>query len=276
MGGSSTTTPTAVLAAAAGRTRALASAPGRTRRRPALLAVCLAGVVSWSACSDSASSSDGTLSTAVSSTVALEPRPVPTVPPSTIAGQTGTTAPGVVNASPTIVPEPPAPADPNGPATTPAPPTTELVGDPQPIPATTKPPPPPTVAPPPPACDRLAVFDVAGAVTSATGTAASAESVSDSTCRYTAGPVVVEVYFVTQAAVRDDWFQRTGVEPVGEVSGDAVGLRSFQPPPGSGSAGDGYTIATIGGRDGVIVAVRGTGDGRFVAGQVAVFANQAA
>lgn len=237
-------------------------------------AVLLAAAMLWSGCSGSASSSDGSAAlVAVSSTVALEPRPVPTVPPSTVAGQTGTTVPGVVNASPTIVPEP---ASPDDPASSIAPPTTELVGDPQPIPATTKPPPPPTVVPPPPACDRLAEFDVAGAVTSATGSAASAELASDDVCRYTAGPVVVEVYFVTQAAVRDDWFRRSGVEPVGEVSGDAVGLRSYQPPPGAGAAGAGYTIAALGGRDGVVVAVRGTDDGRFVAGQAAVFAIQAA
>lgn len=231
----------------------------------------------FGACSGSASSSAGTASTssavAVSSTVALEPRPVPTVPPSTILGQTGTTAPGVVNASPTIVPEPPAPEDPNAPDTTQAPPTTELVGDPQPSPGTTRPPPPPTVAPPPPACDRLAVFDIVKIVSEATGTTAAADTLSDNACRYTAGPVVVEVYFVTQASIRNDWYTREGVEPVGEVSGDAVGLRSFLPV--SGSSGAGYTIASVGGRQGVVVAVRGTDDGRFVAGQVAVFANQA-
>ena len=213
-------------------------------------------------------------SVAVSSTVALESRPVPTVPPSTIQGQVGTTLPGVVNASPTIVPPPPDPVDPDAPASSQAPPSTELVGDPQPNPDTTSAPPPPTVEPPPSACERLEAFDIVSVVTDATGSAASAASVSNTVCRYTAGSVVVEVHFVARSTVTDDWYKRSGVEPVGEVGGDAVGFSSFMAPGEASAAG--YTIALAGGNQGVIVAVRGTGDGRFVAGQVAIFANQAA
>ena len=210
----------------------------------------------------------------VSTTVASESRPVPTVPPPTIAGQSGATLPGVVNASPTIVPEPPPPADPGSPATTQPPPTTELVGDPQPNPNTTLPPPPPTVEAPDPTCDLLVPFDVSGIVAEAGGSATTTEPVSVSVCRFTSGSIVAEVHFVEESMVIEDWYTRSGIEPVGEVSGDAVGFGSFDPP--GGSTTEGYTIALVGGRQGVIVAVRGTGDARFVAGQVAIFANQAA
>lgn len=220
------------------------------------------------------SAPDSPVTVAVSSTVALESRPVPTVPPSTIQGQVGTTVPGVVNASPTIVPPPPDPVDPDAPASSQAPPSTELVGDPQPNPDTTSPPPPPTAEPPPSACDRLDEFGMVDVVSDATGVTASAEFVSDTVCRYTAGSVVAEVHFVARSTVTDDWYKRSGVEPVGEVGGDAVGFGSFMAP--GASLDVGYTIALAGGSQGVIVAVRGTGDGRLVAGQIAIFANQAA
>ncbi len=243
----------------------------------------LAGVVALlGACSgdDGAAADDTAPPTAVSSTVATETRRVPTVPPSTVPGQTDDGTDGrVINASPTIVAADPASGAPIDPQ---VPPTTELLGDPQPLPDTTSPPPPPTVEAPPAACERLRAQGVDGivadAVTDAVGGAvtvdAAAGNTADTVCRYTAGSIVVEVHFVAQAVVRDDWYRRAGVEPVGEVNGEAVGVGSFAPP--GGAAGDGYTIALVGGRDGVIVAVRGTSDARRVAGQVAIFADQAA
>lgn len=199
-------------------------------------------------------------------------RPVPTVPPSTIEGQSGA-EPGVVEVSPTIAP---VPVDPNEPTTSVLPPTTELVGDPQPEPGVTAPPPPPPTTTPgdPDACAQLAAFDLVGSIVSAGGPATTAEPVTDEVCRYTSGAFVTEVHFMSVAEVRDDWFARSGIEPVGEVSGDAVGFSSFIPPGSSG--GDGYTIAVEGGARGVVIAVGGSDDARFVAAQVAIFAGQAA
>lgn len=203
-------------------------------------------------------------------------RSVPTVPASTVAGQTDgaeTSDEGVIEVSPTLEPPAPPPVDPDQPATTPAPPTTELVGDPQPSPDTTQPPPPPTVAPPPDPCDRLADFGVEAVVVDAAGTAVATTS-DDVSCRYEGNGVVVEVYFVPVQDVRDDWYRRDGIEPVGEVGGDAVGLQGFITPDGPG--GDGYTIAIAGGRDGLIVATMAPADARIVGAAVAVLANQAA
>lgn len=157
-------------------------------------------------------------------------------------------------------------------------PSTALVGDPQPTPGTTGFTPPPTVAPPPDACTRLddvgVVQVVADAVAAADLDAVTVVLVDDSTCRLESGAVVVEVGFVSLAEVRDDWYRRSGIEPVGEVGGDAVGFGSFVAP--SGARAEGYTIAIAGGRDGVIVAVTGTPDARSIAADVTVFANQAA
>jgi len=210
-----------------------------------------------------------TASPATTTTVAGQTRPVPTVPPSTIEGQV-VSDDGVVDASPTIAP---VPVDPNAPTTSVVAPTTDLVGDPQPDPTETSAPPPPPPPGEPDACERLSDFDIVGVIAETAGVATSAELVSDDVCRYTAGAFVAEVHFLSIAEVRDDWYQRSGIEPVGEVTSDAVGFGSFVPPGSAGGAG--YTIALEGGSRGVVVAVTGSGDARRVAGQVAIFANQA-
>lgn len=206
-----------------------------------------------------------------------ESRPVPTVPPSTIDGAAGTTTPGVVDAAPTIAPPPPPTVDPDNPATSAAPPTTDVVGDPQPNPDTTaRPttPPPTTLVPGPDACARLDDVGVPDALGDETGASVATEVLGPDVCRLTSASVVAEIHFVPSSTVRDDWFQRDGVEPVAEVGGDAVGLRMFVPPGAAQQAG--YTIAAIGGDRGVIVAVGGTADARLVAGELAVLAAQAA
>lgn len=203
-----------------------------------------------------------------------EMRPVPTVPPSTIEGQSGDSGDGVIEVAPTLVPPPPPAVDPDEPATTPVPPTTDLVGDPQPSPDSTQPPPPPTVAPPPAACERLAPFDVGQIVADEGGAAATTTDADDATCRIESGSVSAEVFFVPVDQIRDDWYLRSGIEPVGEVGEEAVGFSSYLTP--DGATGEGYTIAAAGGRDGVIVAVSGTSDARLVAIGVMIFANQAA
>jgi hypothetical protein len=203
-------------------------------------------------------------------------RDIPTIPPPTIEGQTESDG-GVIVVAPTIAPAPPPSVDPSEPAEPMPPPSTDLVGDPQPTPDSTNPAPP---APPEgallpdPACDRLAPFDIEALITEQTGEATSGERVTPLFCRYASGSVVVEVHLVPVQVVRDDWYRREGIEPVGEVSGDAVGFSNFVTPSGDGGAG--YTIATVGGSDGAIVAVSGTSDARLVASSVALFAQQAA
>lgn len=214
-------------------------------------------------------SADGSVTTTTS-----EMRPVPTVPPSTLAGQTTDGEGGVVDASPTIAP---VPIDPNEPTTSVVPPTTDLVGDPQPDPDTTSAPPPPpptTTADDPDACERLAQFDVAGVIADEAGVTTAGEPLGRDACRYAAGVFVAEVHFVAASVIRDDWNQRDGIEPVGEVSSSAVGFSTYVPP--GSPAADGYTIAVEGGSLGVVVAVTGTPNPRRVAAQVAIFANQAA
>ncbi|WP_162142079.1 hypothetical protein [Ilumatobacter coccineus] len=203
-----------------------------------------------------------------------EMRPVPTVPPSTIEGQTGDSGDGVIEVAPTLVPPPPPEVDPDEPATTPVPPTTELVGDPQPSPDTTQPPPPPTVEPAPAACERLDPFGIDQIVADEGGSAATSTDVDESTCLIESGSVSAEVFFVPVDQVRNDWYLRSGIEPVGEVGEEAVGFSSYLTPDGRVDAG--YTIAVAGGREGVIVAVTGTSDARLVAIDVMIFANQAA
>jgi hypothetical protein len=227
------------------------------------------------ACSDDGSdptvaAGTATASTATTTTVEGQTRPVPTVPPSTIEGQVDA-GDGVVDASPTIAP---VPVDPNAPTTSVVAPTTDLVGDPQPNPDTTSAPPPPPPIDDPDACVRLADFDIVTVIADTGAGATSADLVTDEVCRYSAGPFVAEVHFVSVSEIRDDWFKRDGIEPVGEVASDAVGFGSFIPPGSPPAAG--YTIAVEGGSRGVVVAVTGTGDARYVAGQVAIFAKQAA
>lgn len=188
------------------------------------------------------------------------------------------------------VPPPPAPSPAPSPASPPAPPpvvssspaastsptpSTALVGDPQPTPGTTGFPPPPTVTPPSDACTRLDDVGVVQIVTDTVNAGTvTVTRVDDSICRLEAESFVVEVGFVSLAEIRDDWYRRSGIEPVGEVGGDAVGFGSFVAP--SGALAEGYTIAIAGGRDGVIVAVTGAPDARSIAIDVTVFANQAA
>lgn len=196
-------------------------------------------------------------------------RSVPTVPPSSTAD---------FQPSPTIVPPPPGPIDPDAPVVTVAPPPTDVIGDPQPKPNVTAAPPPPTPpadAPPPPdACTQFAAFEVEQVVAESTGRPAVSELVADDVCRITAGDVVAELAFISLDAFLGDWARREGIQPVGEVSGDAVGLGSFQTP--SGGSGAGYTIAVAGNARAVVVSVRASSESRGLAAEVAVLAQQTA
>lgn len=80
--------------------------------------------------------------------------------------------------------------------------------------------------------------------------------------------MTAEVHYVAEAAVESDWFRREGIEPVGSVTSDAVGLAEFVPPGSSPS--NGYTIALLSRRQGAVVAVRGAPDDRALAEQVAL------
>jgi hypothetical protein len=149
-----------------------------------------------------------------------------------------------------------------------APPVTELVGDPQPDPDSRDTLPPLPDAPVVNACDRLDELATADAIGTAIGSPVEVEAIWDQACRFTAGDAVAEVHYVPEAAVESDWFRRDAIEPVGAVTADAVGIAEFVPP-GSDPA-DGYTIALISRRQGAVVAVRGTGDDRALAEQLAM------
>jgi hypothetical protein len=153
-----------------------------------------------------------------------------------------------------------------------APPVTELVGDPQPDPDSRDTLPPLPDAPVVNACDRLDELATADAIGTAIGSRVEVEAIWDQACRFTArsggADIVAEVHYVPEAAVESDWFRRDAIEPVGAVTGDAVGIAEFVPP-GSDPA-DGYTIALISRRQGAVVAVRGTGDDRALAEQLAM------
>ncbi len=153
-----------------------------------------------------------------------------------------------------------------------APPVTELVGDPQPDPDSRDTLPPLPDAPVVNACDRLDELATADAIGTAIGSPVEVEAIWDQACRFTArsggADVVAEVHYVPEAAVESDWFRRDAIEPVGAVTADAVGIAEFVPP-GSDPA-DGYTIALISRRQGAVVAVRGTGDDRALAEQLAM------
>lgn len=158
------------------------------------------------------------------------------------------------------------------------PPVTELVGDPQPNPDSRDTLPPLPDAPVVNACDRLDELGTADVIGAAIGSRVEVESIWDQACRFTAdgtdpdgdpaGDVVAEVHYVPESAVDSDWFRRDAIEPVGAVTADAVGVAVFAPP-GSDPA-DGYTIALISRRQGAVVAVRGTGDDRALAEQLAM------
>lgn len=205
-----------------------------------LLLVVVAAGCGWFRSDDVASKS--------ATTLADEMRPVPTVP---VAGDT------VADSG----------AE--------APPVTELVGDPQPDPDSRDTLPPLPDAPVVNACDRLDELATADVIGTAIGSRVEVESIWDQACRFTTdaagsggGDVVAEVHYVPEAAVESDWFRRDGIEPVGAVTADAVGIAEFAPP-GSDPA-DGYTIALISRRQGIVVAVRGTGDDRALAEQLAM------
>ena len=93
------------------------------------------------------------------------------------------------------------------------------------------------------------------------------DSIGDQGCRFGAGGATVEVHYVPEATIEGDWFLREGIEPVGSVTSDAVGLAGFVPP--GSPPGDGYTIALISRRQGAVVAVQGTAADRELAEQVA-------
>ncbi len=208
-------------------------------------------------------------------TATEDPSPVPTVPGSTLPGQVGGSG-GVIDAVPTIVATTLAPFDPDDPPATSAPPTTAFIGDPQPLPGTTAVPLPPTIAPPAPLCDRLNDDGIgelfADAVAPLGGGPVVVESTSDTACQYSAGSVVAEFSVISLESLRNDWFKRTGIEPVGEVGGDAVGLGHFIALEGTTAAG--YTVAIAGGREGIIVAVGASSDARVIAARLAAIAAQ--
>jgi hypothetical protein len=113
------------------------------------------------------------------------------------------------------------------------------------------------------ACARMAELAAAESIATAVGAPASAESVDEHTCRFSAGSAIVEVHFVTESTVETDWFRRDRIEPVGAVSGDAVGISEFLAP-GSDPA-PGYTIALLSRRQGAVIAVAGSPDDRATA-----------
>ena len=175
-----------------------------------------------------------------------EMRPVPTIPP--------TLAPGEEVA---VAPENPSESVP-----------AEEVGDPRPDPDSPAALPPLPEAPPFDACVRLGEYQVAEQFGAAADTGvATAELIDDGACRFTAGASVAEIHYVTEDVIESDWFGRDAIEPVGDVSADAVGIAEFLAP-GSDS-GTGYTIALVSRREGAVIAVRGTSDDRLVAVQLA-------
>ena len=148
------------------------------------------------------------------------------------------------------------------------PPPEEIVGDLPPDPDNPEPRPPLPDGPTVDACTRLADVAAADAVAAAVGTAAANTALGVDACRVTAGAVVVEVHYVAEATVFDDWFGREGIDTVGEVGPDAVGLTVWAPP-GSATA-NGYTIAMVSRRQGAVVAVAGSTSDRALAVQVAL------
>ncbi len=166
-------------------------------------------------------------------------------------------------------------------ATTVVPPSTDLIGDPQPGPSSTRAPSPttepdPDAPPPPDVCEQLEAFGVSDVVAQrAAADSASIEAVAPSVCRVSAGGIAVEVHVVPLGDVVEDWFNRSGIQPAGpSVGGEAVGLASFITPTGDSAAG--YTIATVGDVDGVVVAVAAPADAKALAVDIAVFAQQIA
>lgn len=148
------------------------------------------------------------------------------------------------------------------------PPVTEVLGDPQPDPDDPEQRPPLPPSPPVDPCERAGDAGVVDAMVAATAVTVAPSTIGDRVCRFAGLRVIAEIHFVPEGDIEGDWFRREGIEPVGEVGGDVVGVDGFVPP-GSTPA-DGYTIALVERREGVIVAVRGTGDDRLVAVELAV------
>lgn len=125
--------------------------------------------------------------------------------------------------------------------------------------------------PTPDACTRLGdvaaadAFSRSGQVRAAT---VATELLGQQGCRLTAGGVVAEVHYIAEEAVFGDWFGREGIDTVGEVGPDAVGLAVWTPPGGTTRAG--FTIAMVSRRQGAVVAVSGATDDRSLAVQVAL------
>jgi hypothetical protein len=175
-------------------------------------------------------------------TPAGEMRPVPTIPP--------TPAPGEEIAA--------AAPDPTGPV------TTELIGDPRPDPDSDATLPPLPERPPFDACERLAEYGAAEQFSDTVGsTPATVESVGEGGCRFAAGSGMAEIHYVSEDIIESDWFRRDGIEPVGDVGADAVGIAAFIAPGTDTEAG--YTIALVSRREGAVIAVGGTTDDRIVA-----------
>jgi hypothetical protein len=175
-----------------------------------------------------------------------EMRPVPTVPPTSAPGEEIVVAPEVSS----------------------EPVTTDVVGDPRPDPDSdvTLPPLPdvPVVDP----CTRLVDVQVAEQLGAALGTGvATVEPIGDTVCRFTAGAGVAEVHFLPETVIESEWFRRNGIEPLGDVTADSIGIAEFAAP--GSDVGAGYTIALVSRRQGAVVAVRGTPDDRGVAVQLA-------
>ena len=148
------------------------------------------------------------------------------------------------------------------------PPPEEVVGDLPPDPDNPEPRPPLPDGPTIDACTRLTDVAAADAVAATVGTAATSVALGVDACRLTAGAVVVEVHYVAEATVFDDWFAREGIDTVGEVGPDAVGLTMWVPP--GGAPASGYTIAMVSRRQGAVVAVTGSTADRALAVQVAL------
>lgn len=147
------------------------------------------------------------------------------------------------------------------------PPSTELVGDPQPDPESRDTLPALPGAPVVDACVRLGELATADAIGAAVGVQVAVESIGDQACRFASGAVTAEVHYLPEGVIESDWFRRAGIQPVGAVTGDAVGLARFQPPGSASRAG--YTIAMVSRREGAVIAVRGSADDRMLAEQVA-------
>lgn len=186
--------------------------------------------------------------------------PVPSAAPTVPSSPTSVPAPGEEGAAPGAVSSD-TPSD-----TQPVPMTTEVLGDPQPDPDSDVTLPPLPDAPIVAACTRLAELRAAEQFGTASAVATT-ESLGELGCRFTSGPAVAEIHYLSEDVIESDWFRREAIEPVGEVTSDAVGVAVFATPGSDADAG--YTIALVSRREGAVIAVRGTPDDRAVAVQLA-------